>query len=104
MPGIRVVPARNGSGNQVTMTRGAGGRTCYPTMYVHSMPYSGTLEDFSADDIEALEIYVGISEIPPELFTSSDQSASVGSASNLKPAVTGMIVSTVARPPTNRTR
>jgi hypothetical protein len=49
------------------MTRGNGGRACIPTMYVHNMPYSGVLDDFSADDIEALEVYVGISEIPPEL-------------------------------------
>ena len=48
------------------MTRGAGARTCVPTMYVHGMPYSGTLDDFIADDIEALEVYVGVSEIPPE--------------------------------------
>ena len=49
------------------MTRGAGARTCVPTMFVHGMPYSGMLDDFVADDIEALEVYVGISEIPPEL-------------------------------------
>jgi hypothetical protein len=36
-------------------------------MYVHNQPYSGTLDDFTADDIEALEVYVGISEIPAEL-------------------------------------
>jgi len=68
VPGVRVIPGRMSGTSQVTMTRGAGGgRTCFPTMYVHNMPYSGVLDDFSADDIEALEIYVGISEIPPEL-------------------------------------
>jgi hypothetical protein len=67
VPGIRLSPMRGGAGHQVTMTRGAGARPCVPTMYVHGMPYSGMLDDFSADDIEALEIYVGISEIPPEL-------------------------------------
>lgn len=66
--GVRVSPAnRTGGQNVVTMTRGAGGRPCYPTMYVHNMPYSGTIDDFSADDVEAVEIYLGISEIPPEL-------------------------------------
>jgi hypothetical protein len=35
-------------------------------MFVHGLPYSGMLDDFNADDIEALEVYVGISEIPPE--------------------------------------
>jgi hypothetical protein len=67
VPGVRVIPGRAGSMNQVIMNRGSGGRPCIPTMYVHNMPYSGVLDDFSADDIEALEVYVGISEIPPEL-------------------------------------
>jgi hypothetical protein len=67
VPGIRLMALRGGAGNQVVMTRGAGGRTCYPTMFVHGLPYSGMLDDFAADDIEALEIYVGISEIPTEL-------------------------------------
>ena len=66
VPGVRLAPLRGGGGNQVIMTRGAGARTCLPTMYVQGMPYSGTLDDFTADDIEALEVYVGVSEIPPE--------------------------------------
>jgi hypothetical protein len=67
VPGIRLMALRGGIGNQVVMTRGGGGRPCYPTMFVHGLPYSGMLDDFAADDIEALEIYVGISEIPTEL-------------------------------------
>jgi len=67
IPGIRLMALRGGAGNQVVMTRGAGGRPCYPTMFVHGLPYSGMLDDFAADDIEALEVYVGISEIPTEL-------------------------------------
>lgn len=66
VPGIRLVALRGAAGNQVVMTRGAGARQCIPSMYVHGMPYSGMLDDFTADDIEALEIYVGVSEIPPE--------------------------------------
>jgi hypothetical protein len=67
VPGVRVQPLRGNSGFQVTMTRGGGARPCIPTMFYHNSPYSGTIDDFSADDIEALEVYVGISEIPPEL-------------------------------------
>lgn len=67
VPGVRIAPLRGGLANQVTMTRGSGARSCVPSMFVHGMAYSGTLDDFSADDIEALEVYVGISEIPPEL-------------------------------------
>jgi hypothetical protein len=65
--GIRLVPGRGGFGHQVVMTRGDGVRACIPQMFVHNMPYSGTLDDFIAEDIEALEVYIGISEIPPEL-------------------------------------
>lgn len=67
VPGIRIVPSRFSGSNTVIMTRGSGARTCYPTMFVHGVPYSGVLDDFLAEDIEALEVYVGISEIPPEL-------------------------------------
>jgi len=67
VPGIRLIPVRGGGGYKVTMTRGAGGRTCYPQMFYHNTPYSGDLDDFIADDIEAVEVYVGVSEIPPEL-------------------------------------
>jgi len=67
VPGIRLMSMRGGAGSQVVMTRGNGARPCYPTMFVHGLPYSGILDDFAADDIEALEIYVGISEIPTEL-------------------------------------
>ncbi len=67
VPGVRLTPLRAGGTNQIIMTRGAGARTCFPAMFVHNIPYSGTLDDFIADDIEALEIYVGVSEIPAEL-------------------------------------
>lgn len=67
VPGIRLIPVRGGSGYKVTMNRGAGARPCYPQMFYHNTPYSGDLDDFIAEDIEALEVYVGVSEIPPEL-------------------------------------
>jgi hypothetical protein len=67
VPGIRLVPRRGGIGFQVLMTRGDGSRPCVPQMFVHNMPYSGTLEDFIADDIEAVEVYTGTSEVPAEL-------------------------------------
>jgi hypothetical protein len=66
IPGIRVASRSNGS-SEVSMTRAAGAQRCLPQMYVHGVPYSGTLDDFGVDDIEALEVYVGISEIPAEL-------------------------------------
>jgi len=66
VPGVRLAPLRGAAGYQVIMNRGAGARACIPTMFVHGMPYSGMLDDFVADDIEALEVYVGVSEIPPE--------------------------------------
>jgi hypothetical protein len=65
VPGIRLVPSNRSGGYQVIMTRTTN-RPCRPTMYVHGMPYSGTIDDFTADEIEAVEVYVGVSEIPPE--------------------------------------
>jgi hypothetical protein len=67
VPGVQVVPARIGS--QIVMSRGDGGRRCVPQLYVHTTPYSGRFDDFSPDDIEAVEVYSGISEIPPDLNT-----------------------------------
>jgi carboxypeptidase family protein len=67
VPGVQVVPTRTGT--MVQMTRGAGARRCIPQLYVHETPYSGNFDDFTPDDIEALEVYVGISEIPPDLVT-----------------------------------
>jgi hypothetical protein len=66
IPGIRVASRSNGT-SEVSMTRAAGAQRCLPQMFVHGVPYSGTLDDFPVDDIEALEVYVGISEIPAEL-------------------------------------
>jgi len=67
VPGVQIVPTR--SGTAVQMMRGFGARRCTPQLYVHETPYSGNFDDFTPDDIEALEVYVGISEIPPDLIT-----------------------------------
>jgi len=67
VPGVQILPTRTGT--QLQMTRGAGARRCIPQLYVHETPYSGNFDDFNPDDIEALEVYVGISEIPPDLIT-----------------------------------
>lgn len=65
VPGVRIQPTRNGLVSRITMSRTTN-RACSPTMYLHGLPYGGTMDDFSADDIEAVEVYVGVSEIPPE--------------------------------------
>jgi hypothetical protein len=67
VPGVQIIPTR--SGTAVQMMRGTGTRRCTPQLYVHETPYSGNFDDFTPDDIEALEVYVGISEIPPDLVT-----------------------------------
>jgi hypothetical protein len=64
--GVRVGPTRLGQ-QSVVMTRGAGLRQCIPAIFVHDTQFSGTLDDIPVEDIEAVEVYVGISEIPPEL-------------------------------------
>jgi len=67
VPGVRLVAKRGGVGYQVLMNRGDGPRPCVPQMFIHNMPYSGSLDDFIADDVEALEVYTGTSEVPAEL-------------------------------------
>jgi hypothetical protein len=68
VPGVQIANGRFGS--VPVMTRGSGARRCVPQLYVHTTPYSGGIDDFTADDIEAMEIYVGISELPADLNTS----------------------------------
>lgn len=65
--GLTVVGNGASIDQRVIATRGAGARSCAPTLYVHDTPYSGTLDDFPVEYVEAMEIYVGVSEIPPEL-------------------------------------
>jgi hypothetical protein len=65
VPGAQVVPTRNG-GTRVFM-RGNTSRRCPPQLFVHATPYSGELDDFPPDAVEALEVYSGSSELPPEL-------------------------------------
>ena len=67
VPGVQIASTRLGP--QLVMTRGAGTRRCLPQLYVHTTPYSGMIDDFSADDIEAIEVYAGISELPADLNT-----------------------------------
>jgi hypothetical protein len=67
VPGVQIVPTRFGTA--VQMMRGFGARRCVPQLYVHQTPYSGNFDDFTPDDIEAIEVYVGISEIPSDLIT-----------------------------------
>lgn len=67
VPGVAVQPTRTGTA--LVMTRGSGARRCIPQLYVHQQPYSGNFDDFSPEDIEAIEVYAGISEIPAELNT-----------------------------------
>jgi len=88
VPGVQVVPTR--SGTAVQMMRGFGVRRCTPQLYVHDTPYSGNFDDFTPDDIEALEVYVGISEIPPDLITMG------------RPICAAIVIWTREPPPRNR--
>jgi hypothetical protein len=88
VPGVQIVPTR--SGTSVQMMRGAGARRCIPQLYVHETPYSGNFDDFTPDDIEALEVYVGISEIPPDLVTLG------------RPICAAIVIWTRQPPPKNR--
>src|SRR4051812_24876717 len=45
VPGVRIQPSRNGLVSRVTMARTTN-RACPPTMYLHGLPYGGTMDDF----------------------------------------------------------
>jgi hypothetical protein len=64
VPSVQVLPTRTGT--RVFM-RGNSARRCPPQLFVHTTPYSGDVDDFPPDVIEAMEIYAGSSELPPEL-------------------------------------
>jgi hypothetical protein len=64
VPNVQIVPLRNGR-TRVFM-RG-NNRRCPPQLFVHSQPFSGDLDDFPPDVVEALEVYSGAAEVPPEL-------------------------------------
>jgi hypothetical protein len=64
VPGAQVVMTRYGT--RVYM-RGNSSRRCAPQLFVHATPYSGEVDDFSPDVVEAIEVYSGPSETPPEL-------------------------------------
>jgi carboxypeptidase family protein/TonB-dependent receptor-like protein len=65
VPSVQVVMTRGG-GTRVYM-RGNGARRCPPQLFVHTTPYSGEVDDFPPDVVEAIELYSGASELPPEL-------------------------------------
>jgi hypothetical protein len=65
VPSAQVVVTRGG-GTRVYM-RGNSSRRCPPQLFVHTTPYSGEVDDFPPDVVEAIEIYSGSSELPPEL-------------------------------------
>jgi hypothetical protein len=64
-PSVQVMMTRGG-GTRVYM-RGNGARRCPPQLFVHTTPYSGEVDDFPPDVVEAIEVYSGSSELPPEL-------------------------------------
>jgi hypothetical protein len=64
VPGAQVVMTRGGSR---VYLRGNTARRCPPQLFVHSTPYSGDVDDFTPEVLEAIEVYSGSAEIPPEL-------------------------------------
>jgi hypothetical protein len=65
VPSVQVMMTRGG-GTRVYM-RGNSARRCPPQLFVHTTPYSGEIDDFPPDVVEAIEVYSGSAELPPEL-------------------------------------
>ena len=68
LPGLRIEHGTWGT-RVLFMRGGVGAQPCAPQLFVHGMTYSGTVDDFLPNDIEAIEVYVGISTVPVELQT-----------------------------------
>jgi hypothetical protein len=67
VPGVMFANVRGSL--HVLFTRGGRmARPCEPAIFVHHIAYSGVLDDFTPDDIEAIEVYTGISTVPAELW------------------------------------
>lgn len=66
VPGVRIENGRWGP--EVLFSHGGlGAVPCQPQLYVHHVAHDGPVNDFSPDDIEAMEIYTGTSTVPIEL-------------------------------------
>jgi carboxypeptidase family protein/TonB-dependent receptor-like protein len=65
VPSVQVATTRGG-GMRVYL-RGNSARRCPPQLFIHTTPYSGEVDDFPPDVVEAIEVYSGSSELPPEL-------------------------------------
>ncbi|MGH7691031.1 MAG: hypothetical protein ACREN3_15610, partial [Gemmatimonadaceae bacterium] len=73
VPGVEIQRTRYGT-RVVLGNRFVRARPCAPQLFVHSMNYSGNVDDFSPDDIEAMEVYTSIATVPVELQTAQAQS------------------------------
>ncbi len=73
VPGLDVQRTRYGT-RVVLLNNFVRARSCEPQLFVHTMNYSGNVDDFQPDDIEAMEVYPSISTVPVELQTARAQS------------------------------
>ena len=71
--GVMVEPTRFGT-HVVFNTGLERTRPCRPQVFVHTMSYSGEVDDISPDDIEAMEVYTSIATVPAELQSARAQS------------------------------
>lgn len=74
IPGAQLTRNRFGVQEVVFRQAMAGGRACQPQIFVHQMNYSGDVDDFSPDDVQAMEIYPSAASVPAELQTARAQS------------------------------
>ncbi len=72
VPGVDVQRTRFGT-RVVFSNNFVRARPCEPQVFVHTMNYSGNVDDFQPDDIEAMEVYPTVSTVPVELQTARAQ-------------------------------
>lgn len=67
VPGAQLLPVRGGGRAVVRFVRSMGGRDCPPQIYVDGIMVKGMeIDELVPQDIEAMEIYQGVSVIPPQ--------------------------------------
>jgi hypothetical protein len=73
IPGAQITRNRFGGQEVVFHQAMIGGRPCHPQIFVHAMNYSGDVDDFHPEDVEAMEVYPSIASVPAELQTAKAQ-------------------------------
>ena len=67
IPGMQLIPQRVGSESVLRFARNGGGHDCPPQYFVDGVMTRGfNIDDIPPQDVEGIEIYPGVSTVPPQ--------------------------------------